>query len=119
PRIPGPFRADASRGRRGPDVRPGLGQCDACHPSVRARRLSSTPRAFVAKDCGAGSKRVFVEPATDTERRLARLWMDGLRLDRVSTRDSFFDLGGHSLLAARLFAKFQNDFGVTLPLAVL
>jgi thioesterase domain-containing protein/acyl carrier protein len=90
----------------------------AVHPfelaAYRARLALSS-----AKDCGAGSKRVFVEAATDTERRLARVWMDALRLDRVSTRDSFFDLGGHSLLAARLFAKLHDDFGVTLPLAVL
>jgi thioesterase domain-containing protein/acyl carrier protein len=45
--------------------------------------------------------------------------MEALRLDRVSTQDSFFDLGGHSLMAARLFAKLHADFGVALPLAVL
>jgi amino acid adenylation domain-containing protein len=72
-----------------------------------------------AKDSGAGSKRLFIEPSTDTERQLARLWMEALRLDRVSARDSFFDLGGHSVLAARLFAKLHDVFGVVLPLAVL
>jgi amino acid adenylation domain-containing protein len=72
-----------------------------------------------AKDSGAGSRRVFIEPSTDTERQLARLWMEALRLDRVSARDSFFDLGGHSVLAARLFAKLHDVFGVVLPLAVL
>jgi amino acid adenylation domain-containing protein len=82
--------------------------------AYRARLMLSS-----AKDSGEGSRRVFVEPSTDTERRLARLWMEALRLDRVSTRDSFFDLGGHSLLAARLFAKLHSDFGVVLPLAVL
>jgi amino acid adenylation domain-containing protein len=72
-----------------------------------------------AKDSGAGSRRVFIEPSTDTERQLVRLWMEALRLDRVSARDSFFDLGGHSVLAARLFAKLHDVFGVVLPLAVL
>jgi thioesterase domain-containing protein len=62
---------------------------------------------------------VFIEPSTSTERQLARLWMEALRLDRVSARDSFFDLGGHSVLAARLFAKLHDVFGVVLPLAVL
>jgi thioesterase domain-containing protein/acyl carrier protein len=82
--------------------------------AVRARlRLSS------AKDAGEGSRRVFVEPSTDTERQLARLWVEALRLDRVSVRDSFFDLGGHSVLAARLFAKLHDVFDVVLPLSVL
>ncbi len=82
--------------------------------AYRARLMLSS-----AKDSGQGSGRVFVEPATETERRLARLWMEALRLDRVSTRDAFFDLGGHSLLAARLFAKLHAEFNVTLPLSVL
>lgn len=76
-------------------------------------------RLASARDADRGSGRAFVPPTTDTERRLARLWMEALRLDRVSTRDGFFDLGGHSLLAARLFGKVHADFGVTLPLAVL
>ncbi|MEO8185152.1 MAG: amino acid adenylation domain-containing protein [Deltaproteobacteria bacterium] len=82
--------------------------------AFRSRLLLSA-----ANDAGQGSQRVFVEPSTATERRLARLWMDALHLDRVSVRDSFFDLGGHSLLAARLFAKQHEAFGVLLPLAVL
>src|SRR5688572_30872259 len=72
-----------------------------------------------ANDASQALGRAFVQPTTATERRLARLWMEALRLDRVSTRDAFFDLGGHSLLAARLFAKLHAEFGVTLPLAVL
>jgi amino acid adenylation domain-containing protein len=99
-------------------TRPGKGAMLAISPfeldAVRARlRLSS------AKDAGEGSRRVFVEPSTDTERQLARLWVEALRLDRVSVRDSFFDLGGHSVLAARLFAKLHDVFDVVLPLSVL
>jgi len=82
--------------------------------AYRARLMLSS-----AKDSGAGSRRVFVEPSTETERQLSKLWMEALRLDRVSARDSFFDLGGHSVLAARLFAKLHDVFGVVLPLAAL
>jgi amino acid adenylation domain-containing protein len=76
-------------------------------------------RMSAANDASQALGRAFVQPTTATERKLARLWMEALRLDRVSIRDGFFDLGGHSLLAARLFGRLHSDFGVTLPLAVL
>jgi thioesterase domain-containing protein len=76
-------------------------------------------RLSAATDASQGAGRDFVQPTTETERRLARLWLEALRLDRVSVRDGFFDLGGHSLLAARLFGRLHSEFGVALPLAVL
>jgi|GEM_PF-2498874 len=74
---------------------------------------------LAARDAAERSGKRFVEPKNETERRLANLWAQALRLDRVSTEDSFFDLGGHSLLAVRLFAAINKEFGVALPLAAL
>ncbi|MGB3485738.1 MAG: amino acid adenylation domain-containing protein [Mycobacterium sp.] len=54
----------------------------------------------------------FREPATDTERRLARLFGELLGSDRVGADDSFFDLGGHSLLATKLVAAVRSQFRV-------
>ncbi|BBY15219.1 non-ribosomal peptide synthetase [Mycolicibacterium litorale] len=57
----------------------------------------------------------FREPATDTERELARLF--GELLDRggdIGADDSFFDLGGHSLLATKLVAAVRTTFGVDI-----
>src|SRR5690606_22278038 len=33
-----------------------------------------------AKDAGADSRRVFIEPSTETEQKLARLWLEALRV---------------------------------------
>lgn len=58
-------------------------------------------------------------PRDEIEHTLATTWEDLLGLHPVGVRDSFFDLGGHSLLAARLFARIQEKFGASLPLATL
>ncbi|HEV2642798.1 MAG TPA: condensation domain-containing protein, partial [Candidatus Elarobacter sp.] len=58
----------------------------------------------------------FVEPASDVERELARIWSELLRVDRVGLNDSFFALGGHSLLAMRMLGRVLQQFGVRVPL---
>jgi len=62
---------------------------------------------------------VHVEPRDDFERKLAELWAEVLRRDRVSATGHFFDLGGHSLLATRLTYKIWEAFGVEMPLKIL
>jgi len=61
----------------------------------------------------------YVAPQTATEERLAPLWADVLRVERVGSRDSFFDLGGHSLLATQVISRVRSEFGVELPLRKL
>ncbi|HEX7446278.1 MAG TPA: non-ribosomal peptide synthase/polyketide synthase [Pirellulales bacterium] len=43
-------------------------------------------------------------PRTETERLLADLWRDVLRLDRVGVEDDFFELGGDSIQAVRVMS---------------
>lgn len=57
----------------------------------------------------------FREPATDTQREVARLFGDLLDRDgAVGADDSFFDLGGHSLLATKLVAAVRTSFSVDI-----
>jgi amino acid adenylation domain-containing protein len=53
---------------------------------------------------------------TPTQRRIATIWRQVLRLDRVGLHDNFFDVGGHSLLLVRLQLALRGDFGIELPL---
>lgn len=53
-------------------------------------------------------------PATDAERRLARLWAELLKRPSILVTDNFFDLGGHSLLAVLLLMRIKEEFGVEL-----
>ncbi|SEO57318.1 Acyl transferase domain-containing protein [Salinihabitans flavidus] len=61
----------------------------------------------------------YVAPENDIERTLCGFWQELLGVDRVGTRDSFFDLGGHSLVAVRLFAKVKKTYHVDFPISVL
>ncbi|TDH73277.1 uncharacterized protein CCR75_005478 [Bremia lactucae] len=59
-------------------------------------------------------------PQTETEKKLALLWMDLLRLEHdnnLHRKASFFDVGGHSLLSTRLISSIRDTFGIQLTLA--
>jgi acyl carrier protein len=58
----------------------------------------------------------YVAPRNDIERRLAELWRQTLRIDRVGVHDSFFELGGDSVLAAQIVSSAHRAFGVAIDL---
>src|SRR5262249_2842199 len=45
---------------------------------------------------------------------IAALWAEVLGVERISTRDNFFDLGGHSLLAAQVIARIRQNLNAPL-----
>jgi hypothetical protein len=61
----------------------------------------------------------YVEPRTDAERAVARIWQDLLGVDRVGAHDNFFELGGHSLLGVQLAARLHDALGFDLGLDAL
>ena len=58
----------------------------------------------------------YVAARTETERTLARIWTNVLRLDKVGIYDNFFDLGGHSLLVNQVVSRIREAFELGLPL---
>jgi acyl carrier protein len=60
-----------------------------------------------------------VAPTTETERSLARMWSEVLRIDQetIGIDDQFVTLGGDSMLAVRLAARVEAAFGLRVPLA--
>ena len=61
----------------------------------------------------------FEEPQTQTERELAAIWAEVLRLDRDRPPPNFFELGGHSLLATQVISRIRKTFQVELPLRAI
>ncbi|HLX07807.1 MAG TPA: condensation domain-containing protein, partial [Thermoanaerobaculia bacterium] len=55
----------------------------------------------------------FEAPRTEVEQRLAAIWSELLRIDRVGVHDNFFELGGDSILAIQMVAR-ANARGVRL-----
>lgn len=59
---------------------------------------------------------VFVQPRSDRERSLTRIWQDVLHIDEIGIDDNFFDLGGNSLRLAEVNLKMRTAFKMDIPL---
>jgi acyl carrier protein len=57
-----------------------------------------------------------VEPATEIEKSVAKIFAQVLDLERVDCSESFFEMGGHSLLATQVISRISEVFDVDLPL---
>lgn len=56
----------------------------------------------------------YVAPATDTERAVAQIWEERLKIEQVGRHANFFDLGGHSLIATRIVAAVRERYGIQI-----
>ena len=61
----------------------------------------------------------YIEPQTKTEKILAAIWSDVLKIKQIGTDEDFFEIGGHSMVAVTLMVKIEKQLGVRLPLAIL
>lgn len=90
-------------GARLPGARPAQ---PLTHQVARAARSrASLPRSAVA---------AYEEPSTDTEKQVAAIWREVLRLDQVGSKDGFLSLGGHSLAAMQIVRRIEEGLGVRL-----
>ncbi len=56
-------------------------------------------------------------PGNEIEERLAKIWEKVLKIDKVGSRDNFFEIGGDSLNATLLVSKIRKEFRVEFPLS--
>ena len=61
----------------------------------------------------------FIPPQTPHEERLARIFVEVLKVEAVGRHDNFFKLGGHSLLAMIMVSRIHKVFGIMLEVRVL
>jgi acyl carrier protein len=54
-------------------------------------------------------------PRTETERALAEIWQELLKVEEVGVEQNFFELGGHSLLVLQVMARIRRRFGLEMP----
>jgi amino acid adenylation domain-containing protein len=50
----------------------------------------------------------YIAPGTATEKAIAEVWAEVLKVERVGVTDDFFELGGHSLLATQLVSQLRK-----------
>jgi amino acid adenylation domain-containing protein len=66
---------------------------------------------------GMGFGRTFIEPATELEKQLAKIWEATLGVAAVGRSDNFFELGGHSLTASTAISHIRAELKVDVPIA--
>jgi amino acid adenylation domain-containing protein len=64
-------------------------------------------------------KETYLAPRTPAEGKLAAIWREILKLERIGIHDDFFNLGGHSLLATQVISRVRKGFDVEIPLRSL
>lgn len=77
-------------------------------PAAPARVISTYQRPDFLNE--------YVPPGSETERRLAEIWRDVLKIEPVGIHDDFFELGGHSMLMLQLGARLRHIFQVQISL---
>ncbi|NEQ30815.1 MAG: amino acid adenylation domain-containing protein [Leptolyngbya sp. SIO4C5] len=55
----------------------------------------------------------FVAPQTESEKTLAQIWAQSLKLEKIGIHDNFFELGGDSILSIQIVAR-ANQAGLHL-----
>ncbi len=61
----------------------------------------------------------YVAPRTDSEKQLARMFIEVLNVPRVGVHDNFFDLGGQSLLCLRVIDMIERETKARLSPRIL
>jgi acyl carrier protein len=61
----------------------------------------------------------FKAPQTEMERRIATIYKDVLKIDKVGIDDNFFDLGGNSLSLVEVHSRLQDVVGRSFSVAEL
>ena len=66
------------------------------------------------------SRAFYVEPNSETEKKMVSIWQEILNInDKIGIKDNFFNLGGHSIKATRLITEIYKHFKIELSISVL
>ncbi|MGX5725422.1 non-ribosomal peptide synthase/polyketide synthase [Metapseudomonas otitidis] len=66
-------------------------------------------RKALPKPDMAQSSRDYVAPESELEQRLAAIWQEVLRVERVGLNDNFFELGGDSIVSIQLVSRARRE----------
>ncbi|RBL90064.1 MupA/Atu3671 family FMN-dependent luciferase-like monooxygenase [Chitinophaga flava] len=58
----------------------------------------------------------FVAPATELEKKLAKIWSEFLKVEAVSVEDNFFEIGGNSMRAFQLLSIINTSLNTDMKI---
>ncbi len=61
----------------------------------------------------------FTEPTTPSEKIIAPIWQDCLKIDKIDVFSDFFEIGGHSIVGVQVMARIEKETENRLPLVAL
>ncbi|WP_330240523.1 amino acid adenylation domain-containing protein [Streptomyces sp. NBC_00525] len=76
-------------------------------------------RALPAPSSADGAGAHYAPPRTPAERRLAEIWAEVLKVDRVGRHDNFFALGGSSLMLTQVASRIRRSLHREVPLRTI
>ena len=85
-------------------------------PTLPLNANGKIDRKTLPEPKGRAQDPEHVEPQTETQKLLARIWAELLGVERVGLNDHFFALGGHSLLATQVVSRLREARAIELPL---
>ncbi|WP_341479330.1 amino acid adenylation domain-containing protein, partial [Clostridium gasigenes] len=62
------------------------------------------------------SRQVYEAPRNELEEKLATIWSDVLKVEKIGIRESFFEVGGNSLLMVRIRTIISKELNVDISL---
>jgi hypothetical protein len=92
---------------------------------VRLESVPLTPngkldrKALPGPEAEAYATRGYEPPQGEIEGKLAAIWVEVLKLDRVGRHDDFFSLGGHSLLVIQPLSRIGIAFGLEITIRTI
>lgn len=64
-------------------------------------------------------KAAYVMPQTETEKVIASIWQEVLRIEKVGINNNFFELGGDSLQVTQVVSRVHEKFQINIPMQSL
>ena len=58
----------------------------------------------------------YVAPEGHIEERIAAIWAEILKREKIGRYDNFFELGGHSLVITQLASRIEDEFEIAVAL---
>jgi acyl-coenzyme A synthetase/AMP-(fatty) acid ligase/acyl carrier protein len=83
-------------------------------PTGKLQRIGMSKLLGIEKQIEDEQIAEFETPKTPTEKAIAEIWCELLKIDKVSINWKFFDLGGDSILVGKLINRIRQWFEIDL-----